>query len=1125
MLNNQAGADGRCSVKTRSLILSLTVPLLVACGSAPETDTVVEPPAKKTLFKRLPSSHTGVDFNNVLDENDSINILTYQYTYNGAGVAAADFNSDGLLDLYFAGNFSPGKLYFNRGGMQFDDVTQSSGIITEGWCTGVSIVDINNDGLQDLYISRSGPTKNIGLRQNLLYVNKGNGTFSEEAEAYGIADDGHSTQAYFFDHDQDGDMDLFVLNHSVNWDHESQKQHVQHKAYNDHTTPRLYRNDGGRFTDVSEQAGIMANAFSLAAAIFDINNDGLQDIYVCNDYLMNDFLYINMGNGTFVDRIHDFFPHTSFFSMGVDVCDINNDGLLDLYSLDMLPEDHRRHKLNPGFMERDRYMLGVEFGYGYQLMQNALQLNNGDGTFSDISDMAGVARTDWSWAPVFGDLDNDGHKDVIVTNGFRRDFTNLDFINYSMAGARVDPNDREGMRRMIEMIPTDKIPNHSYRNNGDLTFSDMAEHWGTSEPGFSHGLVLVDLDNDGDLDVVMNNLDDEAFIYENLLQQQTPAPYLQVELNASAAQCVGSLVRVVAAGTEQLMDVQPARGYLSSAKAPLHFGLGHAHMVDTLEVYWNDGRYQLLLDVPADTLLVIQQQASGERRYAPRRSQPVLEEHMDLFDPPYMHVDNEDYTDFKREPLLLRMYSRDGPPMAVADVNGDGRDDLFIGGAKDQPGTLYLQTTQGTFQKQEQIVLAGTAGREDMSAVFFDADGDGDMDLYVVSGSNEIPAPSPYYHDRLYFNDGNGLFALAPPGMIPATEHSGSCAVVADIDGDGDLDIFRGSRMFAGRWPMAGRSHIMYNDGRGRFTDVTQQVCADLLMPGMVTAAAFTDLDADGMPDLVLAGEWMPIRTFQNAGGKFVERTSTWLAGEHTSGNWLSLTPMDVDNDGDMDLVCGNIGRNMRIQVSPERPAVLYYNDYDRNGTVDPVITCYFPQGRFPYFDRDHMIDQMRFLRKRFNTYAEYADRTYEEIFTPLEREGERFLMAHRHESVWLRNDGGRFTLIPLPNEAQIFPVFAAVASDVDEDGQEELLLTGNAFHMEINTGRLDAGRGAMLKYDPAAGELRALSRVESGLNTPDDARSMVVLRTAKGNVVAVGSNSGPMRAFRKAVVSKRLLP
>lgn len=1067
--------------------------------------------SRAPLFELMDPSHTGVEFVNELPEEPAFNILNYLYYYNGGGVAAGDVNGDGLPDLYLTSNLGPDRLYLNRGDYRFEDVSERAGITgSTGWTSGVTMADVDGDGHLDIYVSA---VRYLGMPGgNVLYLNRGDGTFVDRTEELGLGFAGYSTQAAFFDFDGDGDLDAYLLNHSTHTERAISRtdRTVRHPAAGD----RLMRNDGGRFVDVSEQAGIYGGVegYGLGVVTSDLDMNGCPDVYVANDFQEGDYLYLNRCDGTFVESIARATGHTSRFSMGVDAADFSNDGLPDVVVLDMLPDREEILKTSANAESFTLFDLRVRAGYHPQYARNTLQLNRGDGSFSEIGYLAGVHATDWSWAPLFADLDNDGLKDLFVTNGIYRRPNDLDYINY-VGNEAVQASLARGIDErnlsLLRKMPRIPLANHAFRNNGDLTFTDLAAEWGLAEPGFSNGAVYVDLNNTGALDLVVNNINAPASIYRNRARERSGSHFLKVVTRGEGANTggIGAKLFVHHGGRTQLLEQMPTRGFQSSVDPRLHVGLGGSTRVDSLLVVWPDHRFQLLRDIAADrTLTLSQADAAGRYPYSREPSRPPLfGDASALAADASAHREN-DFYDFNREPLVPHLLSTEGPALAVADVNGDGLDDLFVGGAKWQAGALLLQAPDGRFRRSSVPALDADSLHEDVDAAFLDANGDGAQDLYVVSGGNEFAGTDAPLQDRLYLGDGAGGFRR-DPGAVPLLSESGGCVAPADFDGDGDVDLFVGRRVVARAYGRSPRSYLLRNDGRGRFTDVTAQMAPSLAELGMVSSAAWLDQDRDGRLDLVVVGEWMPIRLFRQEGGRFVDRgAGVGLAG--SSGWWNVVTAADLNGDGREDLVVGNLGLNSYLRASPSEPARLYVSDFFGNGSVEQLLTFYKRGVSYPIAGRDDLVRLMPQLRSRYPSYADFGDSRVDEIIPAEELEKAAVLEATRFESVVaLTGADGSFTLRPLPTEAQFAPVYAALVSDFDGDGRADLLLAGNFHGVTPLRGRYDAGYGLLLRGDGAGG-LAPLSPAESGVSIRGQARDLESLVGPDGRrLVAVARN------------------
>jgi len=1046
-------------------------------------------------------------------------------------VALGDLTGKGLPDIVLTSNQGGTHLYLNRGGFHFREVTREAGLHSKGWTTGVTLADVNGDGRLDIYVCHAGKEESR-LRGNELYINQGPSadgvpTFLEQAAAYGVADSGYSTQAAFFDYDGDGDLDLFVINNSprpVFTFGLKNTRDQRDPAGGDH----LYRNDGGHFTDVSAQAGIYGSEIGLALslAVSDLNGDGRPDLYVANDFFERDYLYLNNGDGTFSERLEQEMPYLSLSSMGMDIADVNNDGRPDVFVADMLPRDEYRLKTVGSFEDWHRLVDEVRNDFHYQFTRNMLQLNNGNGTFSEIGQMAGVAQTDWTWSPLIADLDLDGYKDLYVSNGLARDVTQQDYI--ALLGsretmARATSGGRVDFLRLIRAMSSTKLSHYAFQNRGDSTFADQSAAWGLDTPSFANGAAYGDLDGDGALDLVVNNVNQEAFVYRNNARARTPNHYVQVRLEGEGANrfAIGARVTVWSGGQLLVQELEPTRGFQSSVDYVLTFGIGQRERADSLRVEWpgRERRVSLLQPVPADRRLVVREADAAPPGAAASASSPalaspaaLLKDVTDRVNLPYRHQENE-FVDFDREPLMPKMVSMEGPLAAVADVNGDGLDDLFLGGAKNQRGALLIQGPDGRFASRDDRVFAEDSLSEDLGAVFFDADGDGHPDLYVVSGGNEFSKMAPALQDRLYVNDGRGHFTKAR-GRLPAEFESGSRVVAADYDGDGDNDLFVGGRVVPWRYGADPRSLLLQNDGHGRFTDVTQALAPELEHAGMVTDALWRDVDGDGKLDLVVVGEWMPITVFRNAGGgKLVRATPRGL--EASEGWWNRILAGDFSGHGRVDFLVGNLGLNTRFQASADKPVRMYVKDFDRNGFVEQIVTSYNGEKSYPIAMRDELLRVLPYLASRYPSHKDYAGQTISDIFSPAELEGAIVKQAHAFATALARNNGdGSFTLIPLPRAAQLAPVYGMLASDLDGDGKTDLLLAGNFDGVQPEIGRMSASYGLMLRGD-GGGSFTPVPAAASGFLVPGQARDIVPVRTSRGVLYLVTRNNDRPLLFR----------
>lgn len=1114
---------------------------------------------EQQLFRLLPPAQSGIHFSNIIVENDSINILDYEYVYNGSGVGIGDFNKDGLPDIYFAGNMSGNSLYLNRGSMRFDDITEQAAVAAQGrWCTGVAVTDINADGWPDIYVCVSGSTDPL-LRKNILYVNKGidkNGVplFNEEAEKYGLADTSYSTQAAFFDYDNDGDLDMYLLIANKmpkgGYPNKYRPESTKETPFN---TDRLFRNDGignggfPHFTDVSSEAGISIEGYGLGINIADINNDGWKDILVSNDYISADLLWINNKNGTFTDKSEQYFMHTSYSAMGNDVADINNDGLPDIIELDMNPEDNFRKKtmFSPNNYQVNPYF--DHYNHQHQYGRNTLQLNRGnrvllndsmgDPIFSEIGLFSGLAETDWSWAPLVADFDNDGWRDIIITNGFRRDISDRDFIAY-----RDNFSSIVSKQQLLDQIPEVKIPNYAFRNNGDLKFTNTSAEWGLDKPSFSSGAVYADLDNDGDLDCIINNTNDSAFLFQNTLNDDAgrqACHYLQLKFQGTYPNpgAIGAMAYLFYDTNKvQVYENTPFRGYLSTVSTVAHFGLGNHAATDSLLVIWANGQKQVLKNVKADQLVILKQaDANGMNNF----NRSILAEHTlfkDITDSAgidIIHQEN-DFFDFNIQKLLPHKLSEYGPAMAGGDLNGDELDDMVMGGAFGNSANLLLQQADGRFLKKELITGATpqTKLQEDMGILLFDADMDNDNDLYLSSGSYEFSPGSENCRDQLWINDGKGNFTIDPTAL-PRNYTSKSCVRAADFNNDGRLDVFVGGRVLPGQYPRPVSSYLYRNDsenGKALFTDVTALVGKDLIDIGLITDALFTDFDNDGWVDLVITGEWMPVIFLKNERGIFKNITaSTGISKQ--KGWWNSILPGDFDNDGDIDYILSNLGLNSFYRANEKEPVRVYGKDFDHNGSYDALISLYLPdynasavRRAFPAQTRDDLVRQMTGVRTRFKTYEAFGRADFSKMLSSEELKNAVILEANTFASCYLHNKGnGSFELMPLPAEAQLSYINGMVADDFDSDGNIDIVLNGNDYGTEMSAGRYDAMHGLFLKGNGKGG-FNALTIRESGVFLPGNGKSLVKLKARSGQyLLAAAQNRGPLKMLLHKAASRQI--
>ncbi len=1026
-------------------------------------------------FEKIEVNHSNVRFSNDLthDVNTKANLFDFDYFYNGSGVATLDVNNDDLPDLLFTANQVDNRLYLNKGDFVFEDITESAGINTgKQWSNGVTIVDINGDGNEDIYISQGGPYESA-KRKNLLYINNGDLTFTEQGEIYGLADSGISTQSAFFDYDRDGDLDCIVMNESTLYGYDPisfQRRILERPRDYYESFSHLYRNDNGKYVDVSKEAGITSPTFGLGLAISDINEDGYPDIYIANDYYLPDNLYINRKNGSFSDRIKTHINHTSFFGMGVDIADINNDGAQDIFVLDMASQDHIRSKTLMASMDVESFNLLTDaFGYAHQYMFNSLHLNNEQGRFDNISHLAQVAKTDWSWTALMEDLDLDGHRDIFITNGYRKYALDNDFkakVNEARSNYKgsVPSQIKE---KLYEEMPTESLPNILFRSSGKTSFEDVAKDVGLTESTYSNGATLVDLDRDGDLDIVVNNIDQTALLYRNNASEINN--YLTVEVSEPMLTCRKIEVRL---DKDKIITYEPGvtRGYRSALEPIAHFGLGSVDQVDSVIVFWIDGTRSVLTNVVANQNVKISKQSA--QQYAEQSGSSLFKR----FPPSalgisYEHTENE-YDDFESEVLLPQKQSTLGPCLAQSDLNSDGINDLYIGGASGQPGVLYL-SQDGSFSSITQSAFSADADQEDVDAIFFDVDGDGDEDLYVMSGGNEQAKGSDYYHDRLYLNDGNGVFTKDERQQALSTmSYSGGVIQSLDFDDDGDLDLFVGNRIVPQSYPIAAPSFLLRNDN-GTLVDVTEEHFEDLsTTPEIINDINLVDVDQDGDTDMIIVGEWSGIRVYLNQGGNFsLSERHDNLA--QLTGWWYSITTTDINGDGLSDFVVGNVGKNIKHKATKDKPFKIYAEDFDETGTLDIVLTSYYKDEEVPVRGRECSSQQMPFIAEKFETYNEFANASIIDIYGQEEVSDAYAKEVVTFESVILiAQANGSYDIHPLPLEAQAFPLLGCLSKDVNGDDVTDLLLLGNIYNTEVETPRLDAGSGLVLLSDGVSGYL-----------------------------------------------------
>ncbi len=1124
-------------MKSLNLLLLNLLLLLLACQSEQKS---AENPASESfnepeLFTLLAPEKTHVDFQNIINEGLNTNVLMYEYFYNGGGVAVGDLNNDGLDDIYFTSNMQSNRLYLNKGAMVFEDITVAAGLTGRDgpWKTGTTMADVNGDGLLDIYVCYSGnltPEK----RTNQLFINQGknaNGipTFVEKAHDYGLDSPATSTQAAFFDFDKDGDLDMFLLNHNPKslpvLDESTTAQIL--KQEDPSNGMRFFRHDKGKngeplFKDITKQAGLLSSALSygLGIAIADYNHDGWQDMYVSNDYTIPDFLYINNKKGGFINQINEAIGHFSHFSMGSDAADINNDALTDIFTLDMLPEDNRRQKLLMAPDNYEKFEFNLKVGFGHQYMRNMLQLNQGvlNSTnkypqFSEIGQLSGISNTDWSWSALFADYDNDGWKDLYITNGYLRDYTNMDFLKYMSDYIQNNQANiqRQNVLDLVQKIPSSNLTNYMYKNGQDLQFKNVASNWGMSHNANSNGAAYSDLDNDGDLDLIVNNINQAAFIYQNDADKHLKNHYLKVKLKGDRLNRdgIGAKVTLINKDKKQFLEQMPTRGYQSSVSPVLHFGLGNLATGYSLEVEWLSGKRQLIENVQIDKLLVLDENDATLDRPKDINTVPLLVETNAGIN---AQLPKNNINDFKRQTLLINPLSFTGPCMAKADVNGDGLEDVFVGGGSGKAGVLYTQNKGGNFTAKTQAAFEADKLSEDADAVFFDANGDTFPDLYIASGGyGNLMPDDVLLQDRLYLNDGKGNFTK-PINALPPMLVSKSCVRVTDINQDGKPDLFVGGRVIPGRYPETPQSYILINQSSGGvpgFVDQTSSIGAEIKNMGMVTDAAWHDLNNDKKPELIVVGDWMPVQVFSMTGGKMTNVTTTYFE-KNYSGLWNKLLLEDFNNDGKTDILIGNIGLNSQLKATEKEPAEIYYKDFDDNGSVDPILCFYIKGKSYPFVTRDELLDQLSIMRTRFPDYKSYADAGITEVFTSEELTGVQKLTINTLKTtLFISNPQGKFEEKNLPLAVQFSPVFAMSLVDIDADDKKDLILAGNINRGRLRFGKYDANLGLVLA-GRGAGTFEALSQPISGLNLRGDIRSIITVN----NMVLFGINQQGIKTY-----------
>lgn len=1098
------------------LILSAFGFLSQSCdkeGSHPEKSAQK---ASQTYFQLLFGDQTGIDFNNQVEDQEKFNILTYRNFYNGGGVAVGDVNNDGLPDLYFTANLQSNKLYLNKGDFTFEDITEKTRTGgTKTWSTGATMADVNGDGWLDIYVSNSGDVEG-GDKENELFINNGDLTFTEKAAEYGLNNRGYSTQASFFDYDLDGDLDCYLLNNSFKDPSKIELYKNMRNRPDELGGDKLYRNDGGKFTDVTLEAGIYSSeiGFGLGAAISDINHDYLPDIYISNDFWERDYLYINQGDGTFSEELIDRIDLCSIASMGGDIADINNDGHPEIISTDMLAGDNYRLQAMTAFDPYHLEDMKYRANYHYQVLQNCLHLNDGEGNFQEIGMLSGVAATDWSWGALVFDFENDGNKDLFVSNGITKDIMSMDFRDFLADNdvyRIVAQNGEADFKGFIEKMPSQPLKNYALHNKGNLQFENVVDQLGLGQPSFSNGATYGDLDNDGDYDLIINNVNMPAFIYRNESDQRMGNHYLKIKFEGYAENPfgVGTQVDLVAGGKAQTMQNFNSRGFQSCVEPSLIFGLGTAETVEEVNIIWPDRKVQTLTNIQADqTLTVKYSEAAGKADIQDQEGQTLFADVTSQVVPEgAVHKENR-YNDFDHEPLLMRHLSTESPRIIKGDVNQDGREDFLLLGAKNDEDKLFIQQANGTFKRKTSMAFSISKGFESTCGAFFDHDGDGDLDIMLGAGGNEYQEGGKFLILRYFRNEGNGEFVIDNQ-RIPQIVGNFSTLEVADIDGDGDMDMFLGARCIPGNYGLPPRNFLFKNEN-GSWQDITPESIGGL---GMVTDASWNDIDGDADPDLVVTGDWASIQVFRNNGGILGSAEVI----PNSGGWWNRIEPADLDGDGDTDFVLGNWGTNTKLKASPQKPVTMHVNDFDRNGKSEFIISWYPPleNQSYPFATKQEITAQLPHLRKKILMYDDYAKSTYESLFTPEERQNAITWKATELRTSVLWNNGGSFTLKPLPVEAQVAPVFGIATGDFNQDGKTDIFLGGNFYNLKPQVGRHDASRGVLLAGTGNSG-FQLLPHTDSGIFVKGEVRDAVAIQVGDQTLLLVARNNDELVVFRE---------
>ena len=1061
-------------------------------------------------FEMLSADITNINFNNSIKESETVNHIYYNQIYSGAGVAIGDINNDGLSDIFFCGNQVKDKLYLNKGDFKFEDITKNSKITrSPGWSWGVTMADVNSDGYLDIYVSRNGESMKPSDRENKLFINNKDLTFTESAQEYGLADAGFSSQAVFFDMDNNGDLDMYQVNQIPDSRLFQRYKNIPKERYKLYTD-KLYKNENGKYKDVSKESKLTNRyTYGLSVSASDLNNDGWVDLYVSNDYDEPDFLYYNNGDGTFNNVVNEKLKHISRFSMGTDTGDINNDGHMDIFTLDMAAEDHYRSKTNMKSMNSTEFKQMIDKGDHYQYMFNTLQLNNGFGEFSDIAHIAGLSKTDWSWGGLMVDVDNDGFKDIVISNGVKKDVRNNDFLTGLYKKLKTTSQD---FFEMSKLAPSNPLPNYIYKNKNGFEFENVTEKWSFDLPSFSNGISYGDLDNDGDLDLVVNNMDSPASIYKN----KASGNFLKIEFEGDEKNKFGYDTKVVIHHNNKTQTAENTvtRGYFSSIEPKLFFGLGLDKKVDKVEVFWKGGKYKSYNNITANSTLKIRYsdaEINKNQTKKTKRNQLLTQLNSESIGISYKHIENE-FDEFKEEILLPHNVSQNGPFTGVADVNNDGLDDLFIGGSKGISGTLYTQNMDGKFKVSKSQPWQIDKESEDLGLLFFDADNDNDQDLFITSGGSEYKQGNQQLQDRIYLNDGKGFFTKAK-NSIPKIYESSQCVKESDIDNDGDLDLFIGTRLISGKYAHPASSYFLINNN-GVFKKSFQKFAKEFDNLGMVTDASFSDIDKDGDEDLIVVGEWMKVQVFENINGSFINATKKYGLDDLSRGIWWSITKGDLDNDGDDDFIIGNLGRNNKFKATKEHPFKVYANDFDNNGTNDVVLAKYYKDDYVPMRGKECTTQQMPYVSEKYKDYHSFASSKLLDILPKDKIEGAVIYQIENFESIILINEKGKFNTSSLPIQAQVSPIKDAIIKDFNKDGFQDVFIIGNHYGVEVETIRYDAGNGLILLGD-GQNNFAPLSSTNSGINLLKDSRSIISLRLKDKNILVVASNKDSLKVVR----------